>query len=451
MRKGLLGSVLVLATGAGLAFGQMPRSATVDARAPLPEIMPIQAQMPPTAATQPSTAPAQVLGNPMYDGHGEGEAYCEHIWAFGEYLLWAYKPGPNPVPLITSGPIVAGNIAPGSPGVITHFGASNLDFGGVSGARFGFGFWFPRIDTIGFEASALVLGKQTVTSSIATTGTLGMPGIGRPFLAEPGDVVSTFIVAGPNAAAGAVGDRGFATGAATSQLWTAEFNFLGNLYRDDTFTWNVMLGFRHLDLAESIQVLSSTIQGPAGAPAHTFLGVALPAGDILTVTDHFSTTNRFYGGNLGTSVELHYRRILVDIANNVALGAMDSSVEVIGTTAATTAAGANLAGSPANGGLLAATTNMGRRTVANFSVVEQPTIEVGYQITRGIAFKVGYDFLWTYNVARPGSQIDPGVNPNIVPSSPTFGAAGGPARPTPLFTLTDYYAQGVNFSLWLRY
>jgi Putative beta barrel porin-7 (BBP7) len=453
MRKGLLGSVLVLATSAGLALGQMPRSALADASAPLGDMIQAQAQMPVNGTGQPLTGPAQYLTDPRYgSGDSDGGCYIERVWLFGQYLLWAYKPGPNPVPLITAGPITAGNITPGNPGVLTIFGANNIDFGGVSGARFGFGFWFPGSDTIGFEASGLVLGKQVVTNRIATTGTLGMPGIGRPFLAEPGDVVSTFIVAGPNAVAGVAGDTGFAVGTATSQLWTAEFNFIGNLYRDDTFTWNVMLGFRHVDLAESIQVVSSTTQGPAGSPPHFFeSAVPVAAGTVITINDRFSTTNRFYGGNIGTEVDIHWRRIILNIANNVAIGSMDSSVNIIGVTTATTAAGANLAGSPANGGLLAGITNIGRRTQANFSIVEQPTISLGYQITRGIAFTVGYDFLYTYNVARPGLQIDPGVNPNLTPSSPTFGVAGGPARPAPLYVLTDYYAQGVNFALTFRY
>ncbi|HEV3145908.1 MAG TPA: BBP7 family outer membrane beta-barrel protein [Gemmataceae bacterium] len=450
MRKGLLGSIVVLATSAGLAFGQMPRSA-VDPNAPIGQMIQAQAQLPPPVNGQ-LTAPAQVLTDPMH-GDGDCEPYIERFWLFGEYLLWAYKPGPNPIPLITTGPITAGNIFPGSPAVITVFGGNNIDFGAVSGARFGWGGWFPGSDKLGIEASGLILSKQAVTGSVNTTGTLGLPAIGRPFQnANTGGTPSTFIVTGPNVTPGLAGDTGFATGTATSQLWTAEFNFIGNLYRGEFGYWNVMLGYRHVDLAESITILSSTTQGAAGSPPHFFeSAVPLPQGDILRISDRFSTENRFNGGNIGTEVEFRYRRIMIDLANNVALGAMDSSINVVGVTTATTAAGANLAGSPANGGLLAGTTNIGRRQVVNFAVVEQPSVQIGYQFTRSLRVTVGYDFLYTYNVARPGLQIDPGINPNLTPSSPTFGVPGGTARPAQLFTLTDYYAQGVNWGLWLRY
>src|SRR5262249_16316701 len=237
------------------------------------------------------------------------------------------------------------------------------------------------------------------------------------------------------------------------QLWTAEFNILANLYRDDFWTWNGYIGFRSVNLAEDIIVTERTITpaGAVGLPVFTFQGVPIPAGTSTTInlTDKFGAQNHFYGGNLGTTVEYRYRRIVIDIGNQVALGSMRSSINIIGTTSVTPAPAGTV--SPASGGLLAATTNLGKRTQNNFAVVEQPTIEVGYQITRGVRFSVGYDFLYTYNVARPGLQIDPGVNTNVVPLLQPAAPVGGPARPAPFFSLTDYYAQGVNFALTLRY
>ncbi|HLW65765.1 MAG TPA: BBP7 family outer membrane beta-barrel protein, partial [Gemmataceae bacterium] len=295
-----------------------------------------------------------------------------------------------------------------------------------------------------------VLNKNSVTSTISS-GPLGITAIGRPFINANTAAAGTFLVAAPNVTPGTAGDVGSATGFSTSQLWTAEINLLFNLYRDEFWTWNAMIGFRHFDLAEVIQVNSTSTQGPAGSPPYFFLGAALAPGQIETISDRFGTQNRFYGGNLGTEVEYRYHRITIDVRNDAAIGSMRSTVDIVGTTTATTAAGVPLAGSPANGGLLALPTNIGGRIQNNFSVVEQPGILVGYQFTRGLKFAVGYDFIYAFNVARPGLQIDPGINPNLQPSSATFGAPGGTARPAPLFALTDYWAQGVNFSLTARY
>jgi hypothetical protein len=454
MRKGLLGSILVLATGAGLAFGQMPRSAKVDANAPMGDMIQAQAQTPLNGTGQPLTGPAQVLSDPRY-GYGGGpdcEPYVERIWARGDYLLWYYKPAPNPVPLITAGPVTAGTILPGAPGVVTIFGGGNIDYGGVSGGRFRVGGWLPGSDTIGIEGEGMVLAKQTVSTTIAS-GPLGITAIGRPFINANTGAPGTFLVAAPNTAPGAQGDVGTATGFSSAQLWTAGINLLANLYRDDFWTWNAWIGFRHLSLLEVIEVDSRSTQGPIGTtPQYFFLGAPLALNQVESISDRFSTQNRFYGGNLGTLVEYRYHRISVEVRNDLALGSMRSTVNIIGTTSAFAVGGTtNLTGSPANGGLLALPTNIGTRIQNNFSLVEQPEIEVGYQLTRGLRVAVGYDFLYTYNVARPGAQIDPGINPNLAPSSPTFGVPGGTARPTPLFALTDYYAQGVNFSLTLRY
>jgi hypothetical protein len=398
------------------------------------------------------TAPSQVLSNPQnYNGDGEGEAYYERIWLRGDLLVWYTKPAPNPVPLITAGPVTAGTILPGAPGVVTVFGGSNIDFGTIAGGRFRLGFWLPGSDTIGLEGGGLALGKQVVTTTVAS-GPLGITAIGRPFINANTATPGTFLVAAPSTVAGGAGDVGRATGTSNTQLWTAEINLLANLVHDDFWTWNAWIGFRHLSLLGVVQVDSTSTQGPvATTPQYFFLGTALTAGQTESISDRFSTQNRFYGGNLGTLVEYRYHRISIELRNDVALGSMRSTVEITGITTATTAAGAPLAGSPANGGLLALATNIGNRIQNNFSIVEQPEIEIGYQIFRGLRIAVGYDFLYTYNVVRPGSQIDPGINPNLAPSSATFGAAGGTAKPTPLFALTDYYAQGVNFSLTLRY
>jgi hypothetical protein len=285
-----------------------------------------------------------------------------------------------------------------------------------------------------------------------STGLLGIPGVGRPFINGVTGLPATFLVAAPNAGAGVQGDTGTATSFSSSQLWTAEIGLVGNFYRGEFATWNGTLEFRHVNLAEKIDIITSTVQGLAGSPAHFFQSaVPVAAGTRIRTEDLFETTNHFYGANFGTSFEYRYHRIAIVVGNDVAIGSMRSSVNIIGTTTATSPAGAPLVGSPANGGLEAGQTNVGRRVNNNFSVVEQPSINLGYQLTRGIRISCGYDFLYTYNVLRPGLQIDPVINPNTTPTSATFGTPGGPTRPSQLFVLTDYYAQGVNWALTFRY
>jgi hypothetical protein len=58
-------------------------------------------------------------------------------------------------------------------------------------------------------------------------------------------------------------------------------------------------------------------------------------------------------------------------------------------------------------------------------VVPEVGVKVGYQVTPHLRAQVGYDFLYWSDVVRPGSQIDPLINTNLIPPA----TPGGPGRP----------------------
>jgi hypothetical protein len=72
-------------------------------------------------------------------------------------------------------------------------------------------------------------------------------------------------------------------------------------------------------------------------------------------------------------------------------------------------------------------------------------------IGRCVSVHFGYAFLYLGNVVRPGSQVDLAVNPNLVPTSATFGAGGIPARPAFRFQESDYWAHLFNFGFTVQY
>jgi len=63
----------------------------------------------------------------------------------------------------------------------------------------------------------------------------------------------------------------------------------------------------------------------------------------------------------------------------------------------------------------------------------------------------GYSLLWITTVARAGEPIDPVVNITPFPILSGNGPLEGPARPAFNFNGTDFWAQGLNFGLELRY
>ena len=109
----------------------------------------------------------------------------------------------------------------------------------------------------------------------------------------------------------------------------------------------------------------------------------------------------------------------------------------------------------APGGLLARSTNSGRHYGNSFCVIPELQVNVGWNVTSWLRAYVGYDFLFISNVVRPGNQIDPYVNTNLLPGfsggkvlPPT---PGGPYRPAFQMNRTDFWAQGVTAGVQVRW
>jgi hypothetical protein len=65
----------------------------------------------------------------------------------------------------------------------------------------------------------------------------------------------------------------------------------------------------------------------------------------------------------------------------------------------------------------------------------------------------GYDLVYWSQVVRPGNQINHNVNltQNAVLDPNGLGRLVGPAQPAPLFNRSDFWAQGINLGLEVRY
>src|SRR6185436_10139563 len=103
------------------------------------------------------------------------------------------------------------------------------------------------------------------------------------------------------------------------------------------------------------------------------------------------------------------------------------------------------------GGVFALSSNIERVHRNIFTVVPEAGFNVGYQFTPHIGVQFGYTFLYWSNVVRPGSQVDRTVNPTLVPTDMSYGNFTGPARPGLAPQSTDYWTQGLNVGLTLKF
>jgi hypothetical protein len=467
MRKGVLGSIAALTAGAGLAFGQGPPPAVRPPAGGYDVLVPAAGQVAPIPpylgggdgpAVVPATEPA-LNGAPVYPPPGPygattyqappgltlgGRVVAPHVWLDTEYLLWWSRKQPITAPLITTGASTSQGIV-GQPSTQVLVGGADLGYGLFSGFRVTGG-WFKGDDRrIGVEFSGFLLGQKSV-DYFARSDANGVPLIARPFTIASTGAQGSLIVAAPNLASGNILFR------TTSQTWGAEGNGVLNLYRscpDDSYlmTINGLLGFRYFELDELIDIASaSTLLGTATS---SFAGLTITSPSTISVEDKYRTTNRFYGGQIGLKGEVYYGKWFFAATGKLAVGDMNETLEVSGLTGVNDPTRGLAAVNP--GGLLANFANINTLRKDEFVYIPEVIGKIGYNWSSWLSTYVGYNFIYVSKVLRPGNQISDVVNPTLVPSSPSYGAAGGGATPNVLLTQSHYWIQGVSFGIQMKY
>jgi hypothetical protein len=318
------------------------------------------------------------------------------------------------------------------------YGGTGIDYRLHSGGRLTLDYWLENSETIGIEATGLVLETHTASFGIDSDRS-GAPVIARPFINAQRGQNDAEVITAPQAFLGGIDVF------SDSRLWGAEANAFVSLHGGGAFRADLLAGFRYLGLDENIRISQSStllVNGAAG-----FFGTPVPPPDIISITDRFNTRNEFYGGQVGARGEFRRGRWRLDLLGKLALGSTHESVSINGSTKRTSSDGVTVAGP---GGLLALATNSGLSSRNRFTVVPEVGAHIGLQISRHLSVRAGYTVLDWDRVARPGNEMNLVVNPAQVPSSVLFGT-GGPAQPARLLRDSDFWAQGLDCSLEFRF
>jgi hypothetical protein len=466
VKKGMLGSIAALVTGAGLAFGQSSPSAergtvqpTVPPGATVPGKLALAGDSPadsgkhaPAIVTAPEADGMPMPGQPLwmpasvrqastddYDSAEYGPGPCPYrVWVNADFLLWWTKPGLPTAPLATTGPDQSLGII-GQPGVTVAIGNKETDYSDHIGGKVTAGFWLDKGGHVGIELSGFILEENNAKTSAASDPN-GIPLLARSQINSLTGQESSSLVSLTGALSGNIDVT------SSSQLWGAETNFIGSVFRGKHITADMIIGFRYLGLQEDLQINSSTnVISPVGVVA--FNGSTVGAGNTLQIVDRFETTNHFYGGQIGGHVNFHAKKLFLDLEGKLGVGNTHESVTASGST--TLIGGGNSATLP--GGIFAVGSNSSPVTRDEFTLVPQASAKFGMHITQHLTAFVGYDFLYWFDVARPAGQINRVVSPTQVPSNLAYGQTGGTAQPYIPFDRSDFWAQGLNFGLEFRY
>jgi Putative beta barrel porin-7 (BBP7) len=386
------------------------------------------ATLPPTVIPTP---PGQGPPPPFWDCDGpirENGGCVQYIctpeprfWAQAEYLLWFFEPGSAP-------PLLAAFRAPtaGQPvsaqGAVLLFPTGGFNDGPASGVRGTLGMWFDNDQNWGAEASYFWLPEETTGEQFSSSGGVLLA---RPFF----DLLREMPVLRPVSLAGQF--SGSSRVDTSIDFQGGELNLLKRGHSIFSDHVEFLAGFRYLNLGEHLCIEDSIVSRTLGASSSAF--------------DAFETRNQFYGGQVGVRFNFTEPRWVADLSAKVAYGAINQSVRIDGATRADLV-GLGTFALPGN--TLTATSNIGDFSRTRSAFVPELTLNFGYRITPNAVFFVGYNFMLITDVVRAGSQIDPGVNPALLPFH--FGP-DRPLRPTVPFHSEDFWAQGLNFGLALRY
>lgn len=204
--------------------------------------------------------------------------------------------------------------------------------------------------------------------------------------------------------------------------------------RDGDFRIDWLLGYQFLRLDDSllIQNTQSDIQG-----------VLFPIGTSLAVTDWFRTRNEFHGGSVGFTVQNQCGPWRLDLLGKIALGNMRQTSIIAGSTIVTEPGDNPVSSSY---GLLAQGTNSGRVSRDRLAFIPEFNADLAYQIDHCWSLRIGYSFMYWNNALLSGAQVDRLINLSQNP-----GPLVGETRPARRLQSADYWLQGLNFGLELRY
>jgi hypothetical protein len=372
-------------------------------------------------------------------------------WLDADYLLWWLQSAPVSQPLLTTGPpsVISGLSSGilGNPGTEVLAGNSTMNSGPYSGFRINGG-WINCANTIGVEGSFFYLPQHAVSEAFASDPN-GFPLLARPLVDGRTGQETVEFVSSPGAFANSAG---FFNVTSSTALLGADGNVLLPWCRgccdDEIIPYlNFLGGFRYLNLREELDLTQQTNILPLGIGFFNGLPVQSPGSLILTDTYH--TLNQFYGGQVGVQGGFVWWRFTLSGIGKIAFGSDREEANIGGTSTATRPL---LGALTIPGGVLNQTTNFGNYTRNMFAVVPEGNLNLSVEITSQIKLMVGYTFLYISNVARPGDLIDRTVDRTLLPTSQAYNPVlPNSHRPAFQWNGTDFWAQGINVGLSLRF
>lgn len=389
--------------------------------------------LPPTAASSLDGVGVATDGGFSSAAVGMGGPDPYRWWFSAEYLL-GFTKSTSLIPVVSTGSVASGGVL--DTGGARPLGGGDVDFGGISGARFTGGVWLDSCRAYAFDWGVFFLPRQqTTTTFFANPGEV----LARPFFDTALNVENSRRVTSPGLFNGSV------TNSYRSLFWGAEVGTRLRVIETPTFSLEQLFHFRYYALEESFESADNSMALAGGVV--TFNGQAFGPPAEVRVNDFYSVQNRWYGGSAGLRVLWTPGRWELRLDGRLGVGTMQQNVTIEGTT---TLANAGAEATVRPGFYTAAQTPI-KTTNYRFSLAPDVQARLGYRVTDWLMVTAGYQFIYMTDVARPSDLVVRRLNPGQIPSSQTFGAAAPGLQPLPSIVSTDFWMHGLTAGLMITF
>lgn len=328
----------------------------------------------------------------------------------------------------------------GRPGTQTLYGGNSIFNGTNGGFRVRGGLYADDCGMSGIDTEFLVLGTRRAGFHDDSTGD---PILARPFFNVATGLNDSQLVAFPGLITGAIDvdakTRLYSSAIHYRQILCKDCDLgdgcgdgcgdCGNCWdcRPRSYTMGFQIGPRYINLKDSIGFTEQL--------------TSVDNGDQFQIYDSFRSKNQFWGCELGLFGSRQHGNWSLDGGARLAIGSTKQQLDVYGQTIVNQAGVTTIS----SGGLLAQRTNSGSWERNRFALIPQFDVALGYQLSNTWKFSVGYSLLYWGNVVRGPNQIDPVVNPGLLP--PEQMPLTGDLRPEARFNQTSFLAQGITLGL----
>jgi hypothetical protein len=376
-----------------------------------------------------------VVGSPRIIAEWEECNSCAHnecYWVRAEYLNWRVSGGNLPA-LITTSPV---GTPAGTAGVLGAAGTTVL-FGGKdylddnrSGFRIGAGAWLTADKRLGIEASFFYLGTSDKSHTEASDG--GAIIASSPFVnALTGDQTRV-LISFPGLVGGST-----AVKYSSDRIHGFDALLRWQFWQCDNWRVDGLVGYRQVSFDESLTIQKTLVPNPAG--------VAVIPGTTILCNDGWKTENCFNGFTIGANIEKCCDSWTFVARPRISIGSMSSKVTRDGVTVISTPGVSTLT---FPGGTYNLSSNIGDLTESKCTILPELDLQVSHKLGEHCRLFAGYSVMYLAQIARPGDQIDPRVNPTLIP--PPVPVAG-PLLPSAFVGRSDAWLHGVSLGFEYRY